>query len=146
VDTFAFPKRFNPWRHWTPLHHRGDREVFSAVNRQAWKLASHDVAAVYQYCELTGFRGIEFVVIATFVDAVPFRRVDGDLWIVPCRNVLDAAFSEERVQARANYLYDGWLPLKEPSKDAIVNGLRKIDEVVASMAHGHQCPCRWLVK
>lgn len=141
-----FPKRFNPWRHWMPLHHRGDPNFFSAVNLRALTLASHEIAAVYQYRELTGVHGIEFVVVAAFVDAAPFRRLEGELWLVPCRNVLDAAFSEATIQTPANYLYDGWLPLADASDDTILNGLRKIDEVVATMAHVHQCPCRWLVK
>src|SRR5690606_24609688 len=78
--------------------------------------------------------------------AAPFRRLDGELWVVPCRNVLGAAFLDELIETPANYLYDGWLPLKDASEDVIVHGLRRIDEVVATMGHVHQCPCRWLVK
>jgi hypothetical protein len=109
-------------------------------------MPSHDVAAVYQYCSLTGSVGVEFVVVSSFVDAVPFRQFGHDLWLVPCRNTLMAAVPEQVPSTPGNYLYDGWLPLSDKSDDTIVAGLRRIDELVASLAHVHACPCRWVVK
>lgn len=137
--------RFNTWREWRALAMSLPSEQFHSVEHRCRNIRSIDVAAVVQYVSLTGYRGIEFVVVTSYVDAAPFRRFGDELILVPCANVLAAAADVVGPPTR-DLLYDGWLQLFDSSEEAIVSGLRRIDEVVAMIAHAHGCQCRWVVK
>jgi hypothetical protein len=138
--------RYNRWREWKPIISKLPITEHGQVLQQALGLGSNEVEAAFKYTALTGFEGIEFVVIASHRDTAPFRRLAHGITLVPCPDVLAHAENPMLLGAQSKFLYDGWLPLPSTSEEDLRRGLRLIDETIAILSYSLRSSASWFPK
>lgn len=140
--------RFNAWREWKPIISTSDTKTWLALHNEIRSLDGPELQAAYSYCKHTGFEGIEFVLLANFVDTAPARRYPGGLILVPCDDVLAAAdttIMPIRVP-RNEHIYDAWFPVPSTTPDALRDAIAEIDETVTFLARSYRITARWIPK
>lgn len=130
-------KKFNKWCERRGLFCADQGKIFKAnafVNRK--DLSTSERAAFYLH-ELTGCQGLEFVAFSNARIKNPVK-LSNDVIIVPCflnesqREGLDIQnlllFATCEMERHHRYVYDGWIPITDWTKEVVREAVRKIDE------------------
>ena len=138
--------RYNKWREWKPIQSTLNMEEHSKAMLAALAIRGNELEAAHNYTAHTGFDGIEFVVIGSYKDKAPFRKLAHGIVLVPCADVLEDQSNPTSMLGRTRFLYDGWLPLTNTSLDGLREGLRWIDETIAMLTYSLRSSATWFPK
>ena len=127
--------RYNNWgeRKWIQTTPQRAEEVSRELASLNLSPRAH---ALYQAAKFTDSKGIEFVFVSNTQFPGPVVFKGDEIHIVPCfipLQFVHGAISEDRQAAmmrRGRYIYDGWIPISNWSKENIERLVSVLDDIV----------------